>query len=153
MLLDILNRFKFSFAWLAIYVLCWLSWFLLWRTGRICFNFSVWVKRFLFVMHFPDFYRRQQRHGYGIWNFLSSFNIFKTCLEGRRQNDPPEETSVYQRLDKMELRTPSIITRFFPVLSHCSKPVQYPVSMKSLMNSVIRTQLNSYQAFNFLQFD
>ena len=34
------------------------------------------------------------------------FDSFQTVLERRRQNDPfPEEASVYQRLDKMELST------------------------------------------------
>ena len=57
---------------------------------------------------FPDFYWCQQRHGYSIWNFLSRnffkpvkfhhYDIFKTGIKRRRQNDPsPQVTRVYQR--------------------------------------------------------
>ena len=55
LLIEKLNRFKFSFVWLAIQVLCSLScyiWFVfLRRTGRIWSIFSIWTKRFLLALY------------------------------------------------------------------------------------------------------
>ena len=118
--------------------------------------------------NFPDIYWRHQRYGYGIWNFLScSFSLpifinmtfLKLCLEGRRQCDLyPEETTVYWRLDKVELRRCWIITSFLPMLSLFGRN-QYNTQSTEVYyfdNSVMRTQLlelNSYETLNFLEFD
>ena len=106
--------------------------------------------------NFPDFYWRHQRHGYGIWNFLScpfslpSFifmTVLKLGLEGRRQYDATRKKQGSTRDGIMDLKRLLNNNKFFPMvlLFACNQHNTQSTEVSYFDNSTMRTQLNSTQ--------
>ena len=105
--------------------------------------------------NFPDFYWRHQRHGYGIWNFLSCpfslpsfiFMAFlKPALEGRRQYD-----ATWKKQGTIRDGLKWIQEDFFRCCHSLHATSTIPSQQKSPILITPPWELNSYGIFNFLQ--